>query len=435
MDFKDTYDGSIFVNSRTITDSLKIIEGRGKDVITFSELIHVLDFIDCICLSKKIRYDALIPDKSLEELGLIINKLKKYTDLQDSNFIKYKPESSKNDYYTEVAFEDAWPITKKILTDRTYEASIPLSPEKGALADSKVHIFMQILDTRNSLIESEISGFISELKNKSGIVGKRYIINLCRAENDAEFQLFYKSINKIIPEDRGIILSKLITSYRVSLLNEYARVNNSAYQSLDYSTFQLTESKVQRTWNLVYESIQNLPAVKNLEQERNFFSLKSTLPMIGLYVLYNSNEKVTGIDLINESLKLSKTLVFDSYRKELFNSLNSESTSDYEELIGRAREFTLKSNALRREREKNQLLSIWPTLQNILLENLQGLINLPVINLANISIKINDYISRVTGERGFISFYSLQRNLLQEIEQDILADKVQIVFNRRLERQ
>ncbi len=444
-DFKSTYDGSIFSNARTVTDSINILTSSENN-IKLSELIQVLELIECIGLSKTFYYDASIPEKYRDKLLESVELLSKNTDLNSKRIKPYKVEDNKKVILSKKAFENAIDSIIELTQDITLLKSTSLATS-GGFNEYQIATFDSILEERLNIQNSElIDEFVNDIQNRNNVTGRRFVLNLCRNEYEEEFKTYYNYVKGLTNDLKSSFYSKSINTFRSHLLNIYAEDTQSAYQPTDYSKWAVSELYAKQAWRKVSSSINKNSNVQNLinqSKTENGFLGNPTIPPFAISVLYNSSNVKNGLDLINFAVSESKRRSFLSYRKKMWEaSFDEDKYRSFTNLVEEAEEDFQRFFDKSQNEKRSSKLIFGIDLPKIQLSDfLAGLggavlamyLSAPLtLGIEMLAFKLGQNIYNSTGKRGFLSFYRDQRTLLNGLNENVFISKVERVFGKSL---
>ncbi len=446
MDFKKSYDGSIFSNSRTITDTISIFNSRNPE-ITIKELFQVLEFIECIALSNTLYYDAAIPKKSLGKLVQCIEQITKTTDIKLSNIKAFEPDSKIKEELSSESFSSAIQSIHQLIDDEELLNNTPLATS-GAFSRERVEIFDKVLIDRSLLKnESLLEQFIHDIQSNRGITGRRFILNLCKKEYEQDFIKFYNFSKSLNVDEKGDFYSKVINTYRSHLLNKYAENAKSAYQPTDYSKWAISEMYSKLAWRDIALRINKETQLNKLikQETENGFSGEPLIPPFALGALMLSGQKVKGLDLINYAIEDSKKREFKTYRKKLWEASFSsdEEYKDFIKLVDQSmEEYELELFDDKRFSKKISRVVLGTKLpKNVIIDSsvsigiaaaVAGLQVSTTLGLESVAFAIGNLIYKTTGKRGFISLYKDQSRSFESVNKSRLENRVKHVFGKKL---
>jgi hypothetical protein len=441
--FKDSYNGSIFSNSRTVTDSLGIIK-NDKGSISLKELLQVLELIECIGLSNTFYYDASIPKKYREELEKAVEVLSSETDIKPKNIKAYEPDSAQKRALSKKAFQSSITSILDLVNDEELLKETPLAVS-GAFNETQVETFDDILSQRYTLDNSElIQEFSLEIQDRENVTGRRFVLNLCSPEFDKEFFQFYKFTKTLPAAKRAEFYSKVINSFRSHLLNIYAEDSHSAYQPTDYSKWAVSEQYSKQAWRKVSSSINKGTSLQNILDQKeveNGFLGNPVIPPFAISSLLNADRAKNGIDLINFALEESKRKRFDTFRKTMWNASFSDTEfKNFSSLVEEAEEDYRKHLSKLNKQDRSSKLIFGIDIPKIpMSEFLAGIggaalafaLSAPfTLGIEVLAFRLGKNIYDSTGKRGFISFYRDQRMLLKSLDERLFIEKVESVFGK-----
>ncbi len=444
-DFKTSYDGSIFSNARTVTDSINIISSSKSD-ITLSELIQVLELIECIGLSKTFYYDASIPKKYRDKLLESVEFLGKNTDLNSERIKPYNAGKDKKKLLSKRAFENAIDSILEFTEDSNLLESTSLATS-GGFNEDQINTFDSILNERKEIQNAElIDELVDDIQNRNNVTGRRFILNLCQNEYDEKFKRYYDYVVLLTDDEKSSFYSKSINTFRSHLLNIYAEDAESAYQPTDYSKWAISELYAKQAWRKVSSSINKNSNIQNLLNQKNAdngFLGNPTIPPFAISVLYNSSNVKNGLDLINFAVAESKRRSFLSYRKKLWDaSFDDDEYQSFIDLVEEAEEdFQRYFDKSQNERRSSKLIFGIDLPKIQLPDFIAGLggaalalyLSAPLtLGIEMLAFKLGQNIYNSTGKRGFLSFYRDQRTLLNGLNENVFISKVERVFDKSL---
>lgn len=447
LDFRMSYDGSIFSNARTISDSMAIFNSN-KSKITLNELFQILEFIECIALSDKLHFDASIPQRALGKLTQNIEQLTKTTDIKNDALKPFVLDSTKKELLSSQSFENAILSINKLIEDEELLKSTPLALS-GSFTRKQIEIFDNVLHTRNEIFNTtQQEEFLTEVLANRNITGRRFLYNLCKPHNVKHFNSFFKFTLSLQEQERGSFYSKVINTYRSHLLNKYAEEAGSAYQPTDYSKWAVSELYAKQAWRDVTSRLQENTLIgKDIYdiKNQNGFTGEPLIPPFALGLLMHSNKKIKGLDIINFALEDTKKREFRSFRKKLWDAsfadenqyqefikLVEQSMEEYKRdvfndkpFIGGKSRFAL-INKIPKNIISDTILGVSVSVASTALQVSTTL------GLDTLAFVIGKHIYNTTGKRGFISFYKDQRKNFKNVDMPELSKKVQSVFGREL---
>lgn len=446
-DFRRDYDGSVFLNARSIHDPIStLIQPASKQRITATELAEVLSFVETCALSKDLHFDPTIPSAAVDRVEASLGKVQ--VELGKSA-IRVVPMNTPTLEVTHDRSLRSFAVAQNQLSALCQEPTGKLVNQSlsraGGLKPFRVRTIARILAKRRLASQAEQESLSLEVIETPNLLGGKFLAGVVHPSGDEFFELLDERVSSLSVDWSAKFLSACINTFRAHLISKWAESERTAYQPPEYVFWDATKRYSQLAWDQIKSQLPSGIDSESVAEEGFVGDLH--LPPIGLLSLMQVQPGEHPVAILAHAIEIMGMPAGKSFRKLLWDE-TCYPTEDRNELrAAEQKALALYSSlsesaapigswrSLLTPGELETLIgttvaasTVWAGLESEPKALIPTFIGIPFLGW-----RIWKIAREQTGQRGYVNFWARMSEVLNRIDKVKLEAKVEHVFRCRLD--